>query len=113
MGRYRNKKRTNPFVMVAKDMLQSEAWLSLTNAARVAWLHLEADYNGAPDKENHLRLTYSQAERLMARRTFARAIRELQEKGFITKTRHGGLYNNCSEYGRNHDWRKWKREGQK
>ena len=101
------KRHVRPFVPVDKGMLQSPAWEALTNAARVVWLHLAADFNGRPEKEGHLRLTYSQAEKLMTRKTFTKALQELQDKGFIERTTVGGLFNTCSEYALVNGWRAW------
>lgn len=93
--------------MVPKDMLKSSAWLSLSNIAKVAWLHLAADFNGKEQKRTSLRLPYSQAEKLMTRKSYSKALTELQAKGFIRKTKHGGLEKNCSEYELIYEWRKW------
>lgn len=105
MGRDKFKKRPRPFVMVPKDMLRSPAWLSLTNAARVAWLHLAADQNGR--NEGQLKLTYTQAAELMDPKTFTHALKELQEKGFIVRTKPGGLMGGCAEYALADAWRTW------
>lgn len=106
MGKDYAKKRYKPFVMLHKDVLRSPAWEALTNAARVAYLHIRLDENGR--NEGRLKLPYSQALRLMDKRTFSRALRQLQELGFIIVTKHGGLYNQCSEFGLNTAWRDWR-----
>ena len=108
MGRDRFKNRHRAFVMIWKDMLRSPAWLALSNAARVAYIHLAADYNGRPEKQTCLRLAYSQAQKLMAKKTYTKAIRELLAKGFIKMTKRGGLFKNCSQYALSEDWKSWK-----
>ncbi|MCK9378248.1 MAG: hypothetical protein M0P73_19190 [Syntrophobacterales bacterium] len=111
MGKDKGQKRNKPFVMVPKDMLHSPAWESLSNPARVAWLHIALDQRSKDDQ--HLKLPYSQAGRLMDRKTFTVALRELQAKGFITVTKHGGLRgagegkSDCAEYGLSSGWRNW------
>lgn len=106
MGKDHAKKRNKPFVMLYKDVLRSPAWEALTNPARVAYLHIRLDENG--HNEGQLRLPYSQAIRLMDKRTFTSALRQLQELGFIIVTKHGGLYNQCSEFGLSTAWRDWR-----
>ncbi|MBU1275807.1 MAG: hypothetical protein KJ720_10560 [Proteobacteria bacterium] len=113
MGKDRYKRRNRRFLKVFHDMLDSPAWFAISNAARVAYLHLAADYDGSPGKEARLRLPYSQAEKLMTRKTFAKALRELQAKGFIQRTKAGGLYNNCSEYALAQEYKSWKPDEQK
>jgi hypothetical protein len=106
MGKARDKRRSSPFVMVYKDMLHSPAWESLSNPARVAYLHIKADYNGY--NEGNLKLPYSQAEKVMDKKTFTRALRQLQEHGFIVVTEHGGLFNRCTTFALSNAWRGWR-----
>jgi hypothetical protein len=103
--RGKKKRPSRPFVQVFKDLLQSPAWRELTNASRVAYIHLLADQNGQPKT---LRLTYSQADELMQRKTFTRALRQLEALGFIERTVAGGLFNQCSEYQLSGRWRERK-----
>ena len=106
MARDKGKRRGSPpFVMVDKLMLRSTAWLDLTNAARVAWLHIAAEQNG----RNHdaLKMPYSQAAKLMTRNTFSKALQDLKAHGFITVMRQGGLLNNPTEFALDQSWKSW------
>jgi hypothetical protein len=86
--------------------MRSPAWKSLTNPARVAYWHIKLDENGRNDGE--LKLPYSQAADLMDRKTFAKVISMLVDRGFITITRHGGLMQHCNLYAISDAWRRWK-----
>lgn len=111
MGRDKGQRRNPPFVAVKKDMLRSQAWLALSSSAKVAWLHIALDQRSRDDQ--HLRLPYSQAEQLMDRKTFRKAVKELIEKRFIIITKLGGLRgagdgeSDCNEYGLTSGWRDW------
>ena len=109
MGKDRAKKRNKAFAMVFKDLLHSPAWESLTNGARVAYLHILADDNGR--KNGILKLPYSQARKLMDKKTYTRALHQLQDRGFIVVTNPGGLFNRCTEYGLSTGWRDWRPNG--
>lgn len=77
-------------------MLRSQPWKSLSNAARVAFLHLKLNENGDPAKLLHL--PYSQGIELMAKATLTRALRELQEAGFVELVEPGGLFAGAAGY---------------
>ena len=109
MGKDRFHRRYPPFVMLYKDLLRSPAWESLTNAARVAYLHIKLDENGY--NEGLLKLPYSQAEKLMDKKTYAKALRQLQDRGFIVVMSHGGLFKRCTEFGLSTAWRDWRPSG--
>lgn len=105
MGRNNWKKKQPPFVMIVKYMLRSKAWQSLSNPARVAYVHLKAKYNGSNGKD--LSLTYSEMEPYMSRRTFSRAIKQLINCGFIELVQHGGLMRSPNIYALADDWKSY------
>ena len=100
------KRRLKPFVAMDKGMLRSDVFKDLSSSAKVAYMYLRLDENGDPEKP--LRLPYSQAKELMDRKTFTHALAELQEKGFIIRTKLGGLMGGCSEYALTNEWRTFK-----
>ena len=95
MGRTK-KNRLPPFVAIYKEMLKSEAWEAISNPARVAYLHLKGKSCSAHD--NELTLSFGEMERIMSRHTFASAIKQLEECGFIVKTQRGGMYRQRNFY---------------
>lgn len=104
MGGYRKKKdKLTRFVPLLWDMIDSVAWGRLTNAARVALIHLMRDKDKAGKVE--LKLTYGQMEAIMKRDTFSRSLKQLEELGFITRTRIGGLYRRTNVFRLTQGWR--------
>lgn len=104
MARRRRKQKLPPFVPIFRDMLKSPAWEALGNAARVAYVHIKAKCV-SPNPGN-LSLSYNEMERIMERRTFSGALKELEEFGFIEKTQTGGLYRRRNFFRLIEEWRK-------
>lgn len=100
----KKKNKLPPFVWIPKDMLTSPAWEALGHASRVAYIHLKAKcYSRDP---GNIALSYQEMERIMQRRTYSRAIRSLEENGFIDRTQRGGLYRRRNFFRLSEDWRK-------
>ena len=85
--------------MLSWEIIDSEAWRELTNAARVAYIHLKRKVTNPNPKEIHLGFAEMAGngsapykKRIMRRKTFSTALRLLEEKGFIEKKQSGGLY---------------------
>jgi hypothetical protein len=110
-GKRFNGRGRRRFVQLFHNILDSPAWLSLTHSARTAYIHILKDFNG--HNNGQLKLTYSQAGRLMNRQTFGRSIKLLIDRGFIEVTKHGGLNNRCAEYRYIEKWRNWKPSDEK
>jgi len=96
MGRKTNKTgRTKGqhsfFVALELFLMATPAWISLSMAARVAYVEIAALY----DQSNNGRLALSArqlAERMpISRATATRAFRELTDKGFIVATKPSGF----------------------
>jgi hypothetical protein len=87
----RSRRKLAPFIALERYITASPAWKSLSLAARCAYLELLALYNGS----NNGRIALSArtlASRLpISRATASRALRELEDRGFIEVTRPGGF----------------------
>jgi len=102
----RSKKKNNrlpPFAYITKEMIASESFKQLTNASRVAYLLLVSQCRSNDQKE--VKFPYSHAKEYMKTNTFARAIKQLAEKGFIVKEQSGGLYRRTNIYSFSNDWK--------
>lgn len=64
----RKSNDNNPFVMLYKDILQSDAWKRLNNPARVAYLHMKAKVYKKNQKE--ITLSYKEMEPFMRPKNF-------------------------------------------
>lgn len=97
---------------------QSPAWRSLSGPAAKVWVELRSRFNGRNNGRLHLSLEEGAHLLGLGKTTVHRALKELEEKGFIRKTRQGQFYGRlASEYaltseridGHNAtcDWKRW------
>lgn len=85
--------------MLPRKMLRSHEWKILKPAAKILYIHLKGKYNGHNNGE--IRLYYSELkgiQGLSSPSTVSKAFKELEEKGWIKKTKLGGLYRSINEY---------------
>jgi hypothetical protein len=108
MSSGKKKNRLPPFVAITREMLKSEAWESLTNAARVAYIHLQSKCVSFDQKE--VTLSFKEMERIMSRHTYAGAIDQLEECGFIIKAQRGGLFRKRNFYHFIDEWKSYKKK---
>jgi len=104
---YHYKEKQPPFVLVKSALLDDKTWQRLSSTAKVLWLYLRKQYN--PYKENinpangklQVRLSYSKMRDVRdfkSSKSMWKAIRELQQAGFIEITDRGGKYAGASAY---------------
>ena len=104
----KKKNRLPPFVAIVKEMLRSDAWAELTNASRVAYVHLKDKC--VSYEQSDITLSFREMERIMSRHTFSHAIDQLEEVGFIIKQQRGGLYRKRNYYRFIDEWRNYKKK---
>ena len=104
MGKKKN--RLPPFVAILKEMLKSEAWLSISNPARVAYIHLKSKCVTA--NNDFVTLSYQEMEKIMQRKTFARALSQLEKHSFIIREQRGGLYRKRNYFRFSEQWKNFK-----
>jgi len=85
-------------------MIKSEAYKRLTNASRTAYLLLKAQCYRSDQIE--VKLPYSQTQEYMRKHTFTRAIRELEDLGFIKISQRGGMFRKTNIYLLIDNWKK-------
>lgn len=95
MGRTK-KNRLPPFVAIYKETLKSDAWADLTNASRVAYVHLRSKCVSKDQTE--VTLSFREMERYMDPKTYARALKQLIDCGFINREQRGGLFRKRNFY---------------
>jgi hypothetical protein len=83
-GNGKEKNRLPPFVAILKEMLQSEAWGSISNPARVAYIHLKSKCVSANNDE--ITLSFKEMERIMDRHTFSRLLRLFRKRNYYRFT---------------------------
>ena len=80
-------------------LLRSIEWKSLTPSAKLLYLYLKAKYDGSNNGE--IQLHYSElkgVQGISSDSTVSKAFRELEKKGWIKRTRFGGLYRYINKY---------------
>lgn len=86
--------------MIGKGMLfRSPEWRGLGPAAKILYLYLKAKYNGG--NNGQIRLYYSELKGIKglgSQTTISRGFKELESKGWIERTKIGGLYRYMNEY---------------
>ena len=87
-------------------MIKSPAYKQLSNSARVAHLLLSSQIRQPDQRE--VKLPYKDAQQYMKSNTFSRAIKQLQELGFIEKTQYGGIYRRTNVYRFSEKWKEVK-----
>jgi len=92
----RNKHKAPPFVMVRRDLLKDPEWRKLSSSAKVIYIYLRAKFNYKTLQE--VSLAYLEVKDMMSSKTISKAFKELQQAGFIEKTKHGGLFGGVCAY---------------
>lgn len=102
-GRRQNRKGRSKFdeqfVPLPYSTVESDAWQHLSPAAVKVFIELRHRYNG--HNNGKLTLSLDEGARLlhMGKATIARALKELEEKGFIKLVKRGRWYGRmASEY---------------
>lgn len=101
MSRSRRRKNRNSksFVMLPRKMLRSQEWAQLSTAAKLFYIHLKAKYNS--NNNGDIRLHYSELKGIRgisSPATISEANKELEEKGWIRRTQHGGMFRYYNKY---------------
>jgi hypothetical protein len=100
MGRRRKRfAQFNNFVMLPRKMLECKEWKELSASAKLFYIHLKRKFNGLNNTQ--IRLHYSELygiRGISSDSTISKAIQELENKGWITRTKKGGLYRHFNEY---------------
>lgn len=86
----RKRRSYPPFVMLERATLTSSQWKELTRSEMITYIYIKKNYNGGNNGE--IPLKYTEFKDIMAPATLSKALKGLQSKGWVEKTRHGGLY---------------------
>ncbi len=104
MKRHRRPK-SPPFVMLPWRLIDSPAWKELSNGSRVALIHLMRQVRSANPGE--ITLLHRHMAEIMKRETYARAIRQLEEMGFVDRIQIGGLYRKKNIFKLSDRWKEY------
>ncbi|WP_455647988.1 hypothetical protein [Lonepinella koalarum] len=85
---HKGRRKTEPFVALPKNMMNSTAFKRLSPAENKVFVHLCAEYNGK--NNGNITLPYNRASEFnLSRQTLSKALKSLTEKGFIKVSRQG------------------------
>ena len=85
------RRRFPSFVALGRQMLKSKEWRQeLSYSEKILYIHLKYKYVG--DNNGEIELHYSELEDFMSPATISKAFKGLLKKGWIEKTKQGGLY---------------------
>jgi Fe2+ or Zn2+ uptake regulation protein len=76
--------------MLEHKTLKSKEWKSLTPSEKLIYIYIKANYNGL--NNGKIPFKYSEAKDEFSDTTIWRALKRLVKKGWIQKTRHGGMF---------------------
>lgn len=83
-----------PFAPVFKNVLQSKEWKQLTHSEQIIYIRIKANYSGS--NNGNIPFKYSDVTGkepgCFSPATVSKALKGLIAKGWIKKTRYGGLY---------------------
>lgn len=88
--------RLPPFVALYKALLKDTGWRQLSSSAKVIYMYLRSKFN--TNTLSEVSLAYSEVNDMLSTRTISKAFKELQDKGFIEKVKHGGLFGGVCTY---------------
>ncbi|QWD84054.1 hypothetical protein ICU98_03025 [Polynucleobacter sp. MWH-P3-07-1] len=95
-SKHKQKKRTDPFVMIGSEILNSSAYKDLSYSGRSMLVELLHFYSGTNNGQIWIAPTMLD-ERGFSKNTATRALKELRVHGFIYMTKRGGnLRGGCS-----------------
>jgi hypothetical protein len=87
------------FVMLSRAMLDLPEWRQLGTSAKLAYIYLKDGFDGR--NNGNIRLYYTSLRGvvgLSSPGTISRGLRELETKGWIQRTKLGGLYRLSNAY---------------
>jgi hypothetical protein len=88
--RNKARKSTSPFLSFNKGALKSPHFRSLSGNETKVFIHLYGEYNGS--NNGYLALPYNRADKELhiSRQLLSKTLKQLEEKGWIEKSRQGG-----------------------
>ena len=76
--------------MLERGVLASKEWRTLKPTSRDVYIQIKANYNGG--NNGKIPFKYAEITDMFSSATIKSCLDELIDKGWIEKTKHGGLY---------------------
>ncbi len=95
----KGKRKGLAHVGIERRTLKEEHWRGLSAAAKIFYIHLKGHYNG--ENNGEIELSYSKMRTVRdcsSNPTLSKAIKELENKGWIIRKKIGGMYRHKNLY---------------
>ena len=93
----RRKAHLPPFVAIGRHTLTVPEWRTgLSSSEKIIYLHLKSKFVGHNNGE--IVLHYSELLDMFSSATISKALKGLEKKGWMEKTKQGGLYRYTNKY---------------
>lgn len=91
--RTQRRQKADRYVRLTHWMMRTEAWRSLDTVARAAYIEMAARYAGPGSNNGRLPFSLREMAEVLnvSKMTARRALRRLQEHGFIVETKRGAF----------------------
>jgi len=98
-GKRKNYSNFNNFVAIPRRTLHMTEWKELSGPAKLFYIHLKGKYNGRNNSDINFHYSELKGNKgISSPHTISKAIRELEEKGWIKKTQLGGLFRHVNKF---------------
>jgi hypothetical protein len=84
------KNKHRRFVLLERQTLISAQWKELTHAEMITYIYIKNNFNGG--NNGNIPMKYSELKGVFAPATLSKALKGLERKEWIEKTRYGGLF---------------------
>ena len=77
-------------MMLERETLNSLKWKELSPSEMIVYIYIKKNYNGVNNGE--ISFKYSELKSIFAPATISKSLKNLIDKGWIEKTKHGGMF---------------------
>jgi len=87
---HKKKNKHRRFVMLERQTLLSPKWKELSHSEMIAYIYIKNNFNGSNNGD--IPLKYLELKGILAPETLSKALKGLESKEWIEKTKYGGMF---------------------
>ena len=91
-----NNKKQKGFIMITRKLLNDPEFRALSGNSKTLYIYMRAKFNYKTLGE--VTISYKEMADIMSSKAMSRAFKELITRGFIEKTKQGGLRGGLTKY---------------
>ncbi len=84
--------------MLRRDLLKDPEWRELSSSAKIVYIYLRSKFCHKTLENGDVTLSYGEIDDMLSTATISNSFKELSKKGWIKKTKHGGLFGGVCHY---------------